>query len=46
MCDGQGIIKSLNTQKHRKTCVICGGKGGPGCCDNRGYQEWESYELV
>jgi hypothetical protein len=45
-CAGHGIIKSLNKQKHRKTCSICSGRGGLGCCDKRGFQEWESYELV
>jgi DnaJ-class molecular chaperone len=45
MCAGNGIIKSLKKQKHQEVCIICRGKGGPGCCDNRGFQEWESYEL-
>jgi DnaJ-class molecular chaperone len=46
MCEGAGVVKSLDKQKHRKTCMICGGRGGPGCCDNKGYIEWESYELA
>ena len=46
-CGGKGIIKSLNKQKHRKNCIICDGReGGCGGCNNKGYQEWESYELV
>jgi DnaJ-class molecular chaperone len=45
-CGGQGVIISLNKQKHKETCVICKGGGGPGCCNNRGFQEWESYELI
>lgn len=45
-CAGKGVIKSLNKQKHRKTCSICQGRGGKGCCENRGFQEWESYELL
>lgn len=45
-CAGHGIIKSLNKQKHRKTCSICSGRGGLGCCDKRGFHGWESYELV
>lgn len=44
-CGGKGIIRSLNKQKHRKECVICKGQGGLGCCKNKGYHEWESYEL-
>jgi DnaJ-class molecular chaperone len=44
-CGGKGIIKSLNKQLHRKTCVVCRGRGGIGCCDERGYQEWESFEI-
>ena len=46
MCGGQGIIRSLKKKRHRKTCSICRGEGGPGCCDNKGFQEWESYELI
>lgn len=45
MCAGRGIIKSLKKQKHKKTCSICGGKGGKGCCDNKGFREWESFEI-
>jgi len=44
-CDGHGAVRSLARQTHRRTCHICKGRGGPGCCKNRGYQEWESYEL-
>ena len=44
-CDSRGIIRSLNKQKHTKQCIICKGGGGLGCCDNKGFQEWESYEL-
>lgn len=44
-CDGHGVIRSLNKQKHRKPCVICEGRKCLGGCDNRGYHEWESYEL-
>lgn len=43
-CCGNGIVKSLKKLKKRKTCSICNGKGGPGCCENRGYQEWEIFE--
>lgn len=46
MCNGNGVIKSLKKQKHKKTCSICNGRGGLGCCKNKGYHEWESYELV
>ena len=46
MCAGNGIIKSLNKQKHKKVCNICQGRGGLGCCDKKGFQEWESYELI
>lgn len=46
MCEGNGIVKSLKKQKHKKTCVICSGKGGVGCCKNKGFHEWESYELI
>jgi hypothetical protein len=45
MCNDHGVIRSTKKQKHRKTCLICKGRGGPGCCENRGFQEWESYEL-
>jgi DnaJ-class molecular chaperone len=45
-CDGNGIIRSLKKEKHRRECSICKGKGGLGCCDNKGYLKWESYELV
>jgi len=45
MCDGHGVIKSLKKQKHRKTCFICNGNGGIGCCNDKGFHEWESYEL-
>ena len=45
-CDGDGIVNSLNKQRHTATCNICSGRGGPGCCDNRGYQEWETFELL
>ena len=45
-CAGHGIIRSLNKVKQRKDCIICQGKGCLGGCNNRGYQEWESYELV
>ena len=44
-CQGSGIIRSLNKQKHRKECVICNGRGCLGGCDNKGYHEWESFEL-
>lgn len=46
MCGGHGVIKSLKKQKHRKQCSICSGRGGLGCCDKKGYYEWESYELI
>jgi DnaJ-class molecular chaperone len=46
MCGGKGVIKSLKKQKNKKTCDICGGRGGLGCCDNKGFHEWESFELV
>jgi len=45
MCAGNGVIRSTQKQRHRKTCSICGGRGGPGCCNNKGFHEWESYEL-
>jgi hypothetical protein len=45
-CDGHGIIRSLKKQKHKKTCSICGGRGGLGCCDKKGFREWESFELI
>jgi len=45
-CDGNGMIRSLKKVKQRKECRICEGKGGLGCCDNKGYHEWESYELL
>lgn len=45
-CGGKGIIKSLKKQKHRKECSICNGSGGIGCCNSRGYHEWESYEFI
>ena len=44
-CAGHGIIKSLKKQKHQKKCFICSGRGGIGCCDKKGFHEWESYEL-
>lgn len=43
-CEGKGIVKSLNIQKRRKKCVICDGRGGEGCCEKKGYIEWEIYE--
>jgi hypothetical protein len=46
MCAGNGIIKSFNKQKHKKVCTICQGRGGLGCCDKKGFLEWESYELI
>jgi len=46
MCDGKGVIKSLKKQKHRRTCSICDGRGGLGCCNKKGFHEWESYELL
>lgn len=45
-CEGQGIVKSLDRQTHKKNCVICGGKGCAGGCEWKGYREWESYELA
>jgi hypothetical protein len=45
MCAGNGVIRSTKKQKHRKPCSICAGRGGRGCCDNKGFHEWESYEL-
>jgi hypothetical protein len=45
-CGGKGIIKSIEKVKHRKVCLICDGRGGLGCCGNKGYYEWESYELI
>lgn len=44
-CAGHGVVRSLEKQKHRKPCRICSGRGGLGCCDHKGYHEWESYEL-
>jgi DnaJ-class molecular chaperone len=46
MCTGNGIIKSLNIQKNKKVCDICLGRGGLVCCKNKGFYEWESYELI
>jgi hypothetical protein len=46
MCAGEGVVKSLNKQKHRKTCSICSGRGGLGCCDKKGFREWETFELI
>ena len=46
MCDSEGVVKSLNKQKHKKTCSICSGRGGLGCCDKKGFYEWESFELI
>lgn len=47
MCKGNGIIKSLNKQKHKKPCAICDGReGGCGGCGNKGFYEWESFELI
>jgi DnaJ-class molecular chaperone len=45
-CAGHGVILSLKKVKQRKDCTICKGKGGLGCCNHKGYQEWESYELI
>lgn len=45
-CAGKGIVKSLKIQINRKGCIICRGKGCLGGCEWRGYQEWESYELL
>ncbi len=44
-CQGKGIVKSLKKQKHRKKCSICNGRGGVGCCDKKGYLEWETFEI-
>lgn len=49
MCQGAGMVRSLNKQKHSKKCIICHGrKGGCGGCNNhpKGLIEWESYELL
>lgn len=45
-CGGHGMIRSLKKVKQRKDCIICQGKGCLGGCNHRGYQEWESYELI
>lgn len=45
-CAGHGVVKSLNKQTHKKVCIVCQGKKGPGCCNNRGFHAWESYELI
>lgn len=45
-CDGNGVVKSTKKVKKRDPCHICGGRGGPGCCNNKGYHEYETYELV
>lgn len=45
MCAGKGVVRSLKKQKHIKVCHICKGRGGPGCCKNKGFHEWESYRL-
>jgi hypothetical protein len=45
-CQGNGIVKSLNKQKQRYSCRICNGRGGPGCCDNKGFREFETWELI
>lgn len=44
MCNGHGVVRSLKKQNHLKPCEICEGRGG-GCCDKKGYQKWETYEL-
>jgi len=46
-CGGNGIVKSIQKQKHNKPCGICNGKEGGcgGCHSERGVIEWESYEL-
>lgn len=44
-CQGKGIIRSLNKQTHKKECRICNGRGGLGCCDHKGFHEWESFEI-
>jgi len=46
MCNSNGVVKSLKKVKHRKTCKICHGNGGKGCCEYRGYHEWETFELI
>ena len=46
MCAGHGVVRSLQREKHKKPCGICEGQGGPGCCENKGFHEWESFELV
>lgn len=47
MCAGNGVVRSLKKQKHRKTCTICNGReSGCGGCKNKGFHEWESYELI
>jgi hypothetical protein len=45
-CSGHGLVKSLNKQKHRTPCTICDGRGGLGCCNKKGYHDWESFELI
>lgn len=45
MCAGHGVVKSLRKRKHKKICSICSGRGGIGCCNKKGYHEWESFEL-
>jgi DnaJ-class molecular chaperone len=45
-CAGHGMIRSLKKVKQRRECYICQGKGCLGGCDNKGYHEWESYELI
>lgn len=45
-CNSDGVVKSLKKIKRLKTCTICNGKGGKGCCENKGYQEWETFEFI
>ncbi len=45
MCGGNGVVKSLEKKINRKDCAICSGRGG-GCCGGKGFNEWESYEIV
>jgi len=48
MCNGDGVVKSINMQRHSKKCSICDGRnGGCGGCNShpKGLIEWESYEL-
>jgi len=48
-CEGNGVVKSLKKQKHKKKCSICNGRGaksGCGGCGDKGFHEWESYELL